>query len=98
MKRASAIIGEQAPEQLMRDRDAVAMALAGQMAWCEPEVVQARKTHPGIAVYLFQDQPGYYMHVVMDDIEYARDYAARYELSLVARFDGHTWESLRGQG
>jgi hypothetical protein len=95
MKRLRVISQEAPPEALMRDRDAVLIGLMAMVAWTEPEVQRARAEQPGVALYLFQDQRGYFMYVVMADLAYARDYAAHYELTLVTSFNGKAWQEVK---
>lgn len=95
MKRLQVISQEAPPESLMRDRDAVLIGLMAMIAWTEPEVQRARAEVPGVALYLFQDQRGYFMYVIMADLAYAHDYAARYELTLVTCFDGQDWQEVK---
>ncbi len=89
--------GEIPPEQITHHPDPFPVMILAQRAWRgEPVIVQARRDHPDCAIYLYCTQARQYLFIVMSSVEFARDYAERYELMVVAAYQGGVWRGVPG--
>jgi hypothetical protein len=85
------------PEQMVLDSHPFPIMRLAQMAWLDPEVRLERMGYPDAAAWLFRTASGQYLFVIMDSRERAADYAASYELTIVASYQGGIWSASRAQ-